>query len=410
MTTNQIRPETFFTDLVNHAGQIGYQMSNRYVVFVHGPGREAFERTSSDPTQYGPPNPDELRGKPPIIGSPISPEWKKRLALNCVAASLPGKSVETQLFTVYGPTSKMPYVENYTNEITLTFNCSLDMFERKYFTGWQGLIVNADSNSLKFYSDYAKDYSITVMVLPRSIGSFQQLSADKPSDTQTNIRSEPYDILASSADAMGSIYFIHLQECYPIQIMEQELSYENGNAILKFQVRMAFARWFDPISQYDLLIQDRIRSYATDSNSIMNIYGGVSVNDPDKIVGIRADGYADRGKILETRNIEMTKDRVGLEPIIQSPFQKLISYTRDIIRYSNPKELRQLVADKGIEYLGDQFGIENVEGVAQAGQITDVFLKSGKKNLAGIRDRLLTPLSNIRNSNLPSGPGIRDLF
>lgn len=368
---NSIRSGTFITDLIGHANIVGYQKNNSYIVFIHGPGEQMFNPLI----------------KPENV-IPISTAWKQRLALTCTEASLPGKALSTVDFSTYGPQNKMPYVENYTNEITLTFNCSTDMFEKNYFTAWHHLAVSPNNHSIRFYDNYAKKFSITIMVLPNSVRSFDQLSSDRAFNTlnkESAIHSTAYDRLSPSTDYVKSIYFIQLEECYPIEIIDTPLSYRNDGGVLSFSVRMAFGTWFDPVAHYDQQIAKIQRSYATDVDSVARVGRIVQERDPTVTLGIPS-AYADRGRVLDERDLNLKEDRVGMQQTPLSPFQKLIEFARDAVRYSNPKELKQLIVDRGLDYLGSEYGIENVESVARAGQVIDVVLKSKDNTINKARD------------------------
>jgi hypothetical protein len=388
------RAETFITDLIGHANTIGFHKNNSYIVFIHGPGEKMF-------SPYG---------KPENI-LPLTKSWKQRLALTCINASLPGKSLSTVDFSTYGPPCKLPYVENYTNEITLTFNCSTDMFEKHYFTAWQNLAVSRNSHSVKFYNNYAKKFSITIMIIPNYLRSFEQLSIDRAfysTNAQTPIQSSPYDPLSPYSDYFRNIYFVQLEECYPLEIVETPLSYKSTGDILSFDVRMAFANWFDPVSYWEDQQIDRIqRSFGTDVDSVARVgrvvqetyptdtletdsaYADwvgrmVEEKDPTVRLGI-ASAYADRGRVLEQRDLELKEDRVGMSQTPMSPFQKLVAFARAAARYSNPKELKQLIVDKGLDYLGEEFGITNVESIARGGQVIDVIFKSKDNTISKAR-------------------------
>lgn len=69
---------------------------------------------------------------------------------------------------------------------------------------------------------------------------------------------------------------------------------------------------------------------------------------------------------------------------------------KDIIRYANPKELKQLAVDKSLGYLNSAFGIETVEKVAQAGQVVDVYRQTpNKEGWTTLYDRVIAPFGRI---------------
>ena len=360
---------SFITDLINHAGQYGFQKSNKFIVFLNGPGTERKQNKYS------------FTNFTNILTI-------QRLALMCVGADLPGRRISTESVRYYNLNTNMPNFETYSNQLTLTFNCSTDMFERQYFKHWQDLVMNPLTHSPRMYDKYAKPYTVTIMVLPDYVNSFNQLGnplAIGQSNT-TSIDPLPFD--AQSTDSSG-IYFTKCLECYPMEITEVPLSSSDGNSILQIKVTMAYRKWIDPIEQFSIVESQQDMSDA--SRSIL-------LQDPDvTLMDSFETPFADRGNVFNERKRDLTEDRVGPVEQLDSPWTKFRKFSRDIVRYSNPKELKQLIVDNGIRVLGNEFGLENVESVAQAGQIIDVFYQNPDYSYQGLRSRLLQPLSNIGN-------------
>ena len=71
------------------------------------------------------------------------------LALQCEAAELPGKTLQTADVKIYGPTFKVPYQTQYS-DTTLTFLCTNEFYERKLFDRWMEAIHPSDTNNLRF--------------------------------------------------------------------------------------------------------------------------------------------------------------------------------------------------------------------------------------------------------------------
>jgi hypothetical protein len=363
---------SFITDLITHAGQYGFQKSNRFIVFINGPGTE--KRLNS--------------------GSPLNPInfvniiTLQRLALTCTGVNLPGRLISTEDVKYYNLGTKMPNFETYSQTLSLNFLCSTDMFERMYFKNWQDGVMNPRTHSPKLYDSYAKPFTITIMVLPDYVNSFTQLGnplAVGYDSSSTSIDPKPFD--DQTPDTSG-IYFIKCLECYPTEITEIPLA-SNNSGILEMKVTMAFRKWVDPIEQFHTV---------KEQNDMSEMSRSILTQDPDSLlVDSFETPYADRGNVLNERKRDLTEDRVGPVEEVDSPWTKFRRVARDIIRYSNPKELKQLVVDKGVEILGSEFGIENVESAAQAGQIIDVFRRSPDYSYQNLRSRLLQPLSNIGN-------------
>ena len=132
------------------------------------------------------------------------------LALQCEAAELPGRTLMTQEAKVYGPTYKVPYQTQY-NEMTLTFLCTNEFWERKLFDRWIEAIHPSDTNNLR----YAKDEDTRYM---------------------TPIKVIQYD------DFIKQIYAVELVDAFPIGVSAQPLSWaEDG--FHRLSVQFAYQRY-----------------------------------------------------------------------------------------------------------------------------------------------------------------------
>lgn len=367
---------SFITDLLAHAGSVGFQRSNKYIVFINGPGTKN-SRDGNPKFNY-----DQI--------SKISETDLKRLALTCTSAELPGRRISTEDVRYYNLGTKMPNFETYTQELTLNFLCSSDMFERMYFKNWQDKVMNPITHSPNMYDEYAKPFTITIMVLPDYVNSFAQLG--KPlaigSSKEPTLVSDPFDERNPST---SGIYFIKCLECYPTEITAVKLGTEQ-NAVLEMSVTMAFRKWIDPLEQFEKAV--------IESKTISDEAYEIETKDGTRTYRDSADlPYADRGNVLKDhqRKEQDLQDRSGPSIQLESPWHIFRRFTRDVVRYSNFKEMRQLIVDNGIRVLGNSIGLENVEHAAQAGQIIDVFYNNPDYTVDGLRSRLLQPLSNIGN-------------
>ena len=132
------------------------------------------------------------------------------LALQCEAAELPGRTLMTQEAKVYGPTYKVPYQTQY-NEMTLTFLCTNEFWERKLFDRWIEAIHPSDTNNLR----YAKEEDTRYM---------------------TPIKVIQYD------DFIKQIYAVELVDAFPIGVSAQPLSWaEDG--FHRLSVQFAYQRY-----------------------------------------------------------------------------------------------------------------------------------------------------------------------
>lgn len=132
-------------------------------------------------------------------------------------AELPGRQFATTDHTMYGTKVKMPYATLY-DDLSLSFLCTNIMAQRMFFDAWQGYIHNPYNNYMRYYKDYTA--RIIVAKLDNS-ASFTGLLS------------------------LATTYIF--DQCYPVTIQSQELSYENGNDYLKLTVQFAYKKWSTPL-------------------------------------------------------------------------------------------------------------------------------------------------------------------
>jgi hypothetical protein len=81
------------------------------------------------------------------------------LSLQCEATELPGKTLTTADIRYSGPTFKVPY-HTIMNDITLTFLCASDMWEKRLFDLWMSFIQNDYTYDIRFKDEYVTDIHI----------------------------------------------------------------------------------------------------------------------------------------------------------------------------------------------------------------------------------------------------------
>lgn len=122
-----------------------------------------------------------------------NPGISRYLALQCESAELPGKSLQTADVKIYGPTFKVPYQTQYS-DITLSFICTNEFYERKLFERWIESIMPTDTNNLRYAKDNATRY-------------------------MTNISIVQYD------DFIKKIFVVELMDAFPTSIAPQTLNW-----------------------------------------------------------------------------------------------------------------------------------------------------------------------------------------
>ena len=142
------------------------------------------------------------------------------LALQCEAAELPGKSLSTADVKIYGPAFKVPYQTIY-GDISFTFLCTNDFYERKLFDKWIECIMPPDTNNLRYPKGENTRYlsDITIMQFDEFI---------------------------------KQIYAIKLIDAFPVTISSMPLSWSDDNF---HRVTVSFAYHYHKIiydGKYDI--------------------------------------------------------------------------------------------------------------------------------------------------------------
>ncbi len=132
------------------------------------------------------------------------------LALQCETAELPGKTLQTADVKIYGPTFKVPYQTQY-GDMSFTFLCTNDFFERKLFDRWMEAIHPTDTNNLR----YPKGNNTRYL---------------------SNIKIVQYD------EFIKQIYAIELIDAFPVGIAPQSLSWSEEN-FHRLQVSFAYQKY-----------------------------------------------------------------------------------------------------------------------------------------------------------------------
>lgn len=139
-----------------------------------------------------------------------NPSLSRYLALQCEAAELPGKTLQTADVKIYGPTFKVPYQTQYS-DTTLTFLCTNEFYERKLFDRWLEAIMPTDTNNMRYSKDEATRY-------------------------MTNISVIQYD------DFIKKIYVVELVDAFPYGIAPQTLSWAD-DGFHRLGVQFAYQKY-----------------------------------------------------------------------------------------------------------------------------------------------------------------------
>lgn len=97
----------------------------------------------------------------PPSGLSISNLELEQISENCLTTELPGKALDSQqnVDGGYLPTT-LPFNMTY-QPINMTFRCSGDLREKKFFEEWHKLIYNETSGTLGWYDEYIGSVEIS---------------------------------------------------------------------------------------------------------------------------------------------------------------------------------------------------------------------------------------------------------
>jgi hypothetical protein len=110
----------------------------------------------------------------------------QKINLLCDSASIPGISFATRESRLFGEVRELAYMPIYSN-ISLNFIIDGKMDVKKYFDDWSNSVVNRNTKTVGYYTDYAKNMNIHVLdrlgtriesftcyeVYPKSIGDIR---------------------------------------------------------------------------------------------------------------------------------------------------------------------------------------------------------------------------------------------
>lgn len=152
-----------------------------------------------------------------ISGGPlglINGSNSQELSFLCETVEIPGRSLITADAKTYGPIFKIPYQTQFP-EITLSFLCTSELKERKFFEEWMDQI------------------SFSSLATPVSIRTF---NFNFPSTYYGNVTIQNYREVGGPLGPEGPIFKTTLKEAYPLSVAAQPLSWmEDGFMRLSVQ-------------------------------------------------------------------------------------------------------------------------------------------------------------------------------
>lgn len=149
-------------------------------------------------------------------------ERLKSLSFMCNKTALPDREITTLDFTVKpGVTQKIASYQSFAQTLPMTFYCSPDLSEKRFFENWMNIVIDPVSRNANYYDEYAKFNTITVFVLPRSFsGSF---------------------VDENTTDGIGNpLYYVKFYECYPTKMNSNELANSSGEELLELDIEITY--------------------------------------------------------------------------------------------------------------------------------------------------------------------------
>jgi len=148
--------------------------------------------------------------------------------LKCESISFPGQSLNTKEDTnIYGPIRKIVSGVSY-GDVSATFQCDSRMREKLYFEAWQSLAYNPDTFAVGYYRNYVGSIDISAIADTKEEGGPPGTPAFEG-------------------------YGVRLIEAFPVSIIEQGLSYQNGGTYLTLTVNFAYRHWKNLTTDLDSL-------------------------------------------------------------------------------------------------------------------------------------------------------------
>ena len=154
-------------------------------------------------------------------------EVQRGLRAYVESVDMPGRTLDTEDFKIYGPRRQIVTGHSFSGEITMTVYCDKYLRQRSFFEMWQKATFDQGTNNVHFYDEYTGGLRIY------QLGSF-----------------------AGNDDKDRIAYGVELFEVFPKTISAVSYSNEAENQIQKISVSLAFRNWIN-------ITMDRNGSYTT---------------------------------------------------------------------------------------------------------------------------------------------------
>ena len=88
------------------------------------------------------------------LGAPDLVNFANDLRFQCESAELPGYNINTVDNRIYGVPNPVASTASFS-DITMTFICAGDLWEKKFFDRWMDIIIPINNYNPKYKDDYA---------------------------------------------------------------------------------------------------------------------------------------------------------------------------------------------------------------------------------------------------------------
>ena len=174
-----------------------------------------------------------------VIGPP-----SLELNLRCIAAYIPGITINTTDFKLYGgmPVLKVPSSRTYS-DLRLTFLTRSDSADRYFFDNWFNLISNVENNTVAYYNTWAQPITINVydeLNLRPAIESTTSNITYEGDSTGSN--GSPSNTVSASVtfNENAVSYSVKVINAIPISIDEVELSWADTDRLMEYSVTFSY--------------------------------------------------------------------------------------------------------------------------------------------------------------------------
>lgn len=156
------------------------------------------------------------------------------LTIRCIAAQIPGITINTTDFKLYGgmPVLKVPSSRTYS-DLRLTFLTRSDSADRHFFENWFNLISNFRNSTVAYYNDVARDITINVYDELYDTKTFNVTAGLQGGDPGPGTNQ-------GTTKANNIAYSVKVINAIPISIDEVEISWADTDKLMEYSVTFSY--------------------------------------------------------------------------------------------------------------------------------------------------------------------------